>query len=318
MNNLLWLALLKDHSASKDDEQHNIFWATHDYETLGDGYGYFCEISPELIGSDNSRMVLPRVMKQRDMQTARSKEMAEVFTPSWLCNAQNNLIDNEWFGREGAFNTEHDDHTWTASPSPVEFPEGKQWTDYVRENRMEITCGEAPYLASRYDATTGEPIPTAQRIGLLDRKLRVVSENCDDVASWTRAAKVALMSCYGYEWQGDSLMLARENLLITLADYYEAKFGRAPTQSLLESAAYIISWNLFQMDGLKGVVPDSCERRTTTDLFGNPQPCPACKRGSMFGHVGIPCLLREWKKDFSRPGKGKVIKFTDLLNPKNK
>ena len=43
------------------------------------------------------------------------------------------------------------------------------------DNRMEITCGEAPYLVSRYDTTTGEPIPIGRRIGLLDRKLCVIN-----------------------------------------------------------------------------------------------------------------------------------------------
>ena len=32
--------------------------------------------------------------------------MAEVFTPSWICNAQNNLIDNAWFERKDVFNKE--------------------------------------------------------------------------------------------------------------------------------------------------------------------------------------------------------------------
>ena len=45
--------------------------------------------------------------------------------------------------------------------------------------RLEISCGEAPYLVSRYDTVTGETIPISQRIGLLDRKLRVISENTD-------------------------------------------------------------------------------------------------------------------------------------------
>ena len=43
--------------------------------------------------------------------------------------------------------------------------------------RLEITCGEAPFLASRYDTTTGEVIPIPERIGILDRKLRIVTEN---------------------------------------------------------------------------------------------------------------------------------------------
>lgn len=30
--------ILKDHSTSNADEQHNIFWATADYQHLGEGY----------------------------------------------------------------------------------------------------------------------------------------------------------------------------------------------------------------------------------------------------------------------------------------
>ena len=45
---------------------------------------------------------------------------------------------------------------------------------------MEITCGEAPYLVSRYDVVKGEIIPVEDRIGILDRKLRVINENIDD------------------------------------------------------------------------------------------------------------------------------------------
>ena len=46
--------------------------------------------------------------------------------------------------------------------------------------RLEITCGEAPYIASRYDTVSGEPIEIKRRIGILDRKLRVVTENAED------------------------------------------------------------------------------------------------------------------------------------------
>ena len=49
--------------------------------------------------------------------------MAEVFTPSWLCNAQINLIDDEWFGRKGTFNTETADsygiRTWKTSRDKI-------------------------------------------------------------------------------------------------------------------------------------------------------------------------------------------------------
>lgn len=50
--------------------------------------------------------------------TSDYRDKAEVFTPSWVCNAQNNLVDNQWFGKKmyliqsktssvGGFVTEH-------------------------------------------------------------------------------------------------------------------------------------------------------------------------------------------------------------------
>lgn len=55
--------------------------------------------------------------------------------------------------------------------------EGKTWKDYVKSKRLEVACGEAPYLVSRYDATTACPIPISHRVGILDRKFRVIDEN---------------------------------------------------------------------------------------------------------------------------------------------
>ena len=172
--------LLRDHTTGK-----NIFWATHDYEALGKMYDYHSEILPELITGEHGMVIRPRVLKSKENQTDRSKDMAEVFTPSWVCNAQNNLVDEAWFGRKDVFNIEDSEHhNWKATADKITFPKDKDWKDYVRATRMEMTCGEAPYLASRYDTTTGEPIPLHQRIGLLDRKLRVISENTESSGDW--------------------------------------------------------------------------------------------------------------------------------------
>lgn len=306
-------ALLKDHTMSKDRCQRNIFWATSDYESLGKGYEYSSQIQPELITGSNGHVIMPRVLKARDTQRDRSRGMAEVFTPSWICNAQNNLIDNAWFGREDIFNQEHDDHTWTSNPDNIVFPNDKTWRDYVRDTRLEITCGEAPYLASRYDTTTGNPIPLESRIGLLDRKLRVVSENTCTSGEWLKWAQIAFQSTYGYEWQGDNLLIARENLLITFIDYYRAKFGNEPMLKSLQYIAYIISWNLWQMDGLKGVVPGTCGIKPSTQLsiFDEleMQPCEGCKSGDIRQHNGTYCIIRDWgaKKPKDR------IRFIDLM-----
>ena len=42
----------------------------------------------------------------------------------------------------------------------------------------------SPYLVSRYDTTTGESIPIYKRIGLLDRKLRIINENTTTFNEW--------------------------------------------------------------------------------------------------------------------------------------
>lgn len=310
--------LLKDHTLSSDTEQVNIFWATDNYADRGKGYQYCDQIKIEAITGSNGNIIVPRAVKSREQQQQRSREMAEVFTPSWICNKQNNLVDNAWFGREGVFNTEVDNpdgfHSWIVNAEPVVFPEGKTWRDYLNENRLEITCGEAPYLVSRYDTVTGEPIPVERRIGLLDRKLRVVSENTSTTGEWLKAAQAAYMSIYGFEWQGDNLVLAREALLYTFLDYFRAKFGKEPQLKSLQYIAYIISWNIWQMDGLKGVIPNSCgDRRTVVvDLFGETEtitPCQGCKNGDIRAHNGTYALIKDW----SAPKSKQKIRFIDLI-----
>ena len=236
-----------------------------------------------------------------------------------MCNAQNNLVDEAWFGRKDVFNIEDTEtHTWKTNPEKITFPEGKTWRDYVRATRMEMTCGEAPYLASRYDTTTGDAIPLQERIGLLDRKLRVVSENVDESGEWLEWAQKAFMNIYAFEWQGDNLLLAREALLYTFIEYYQQKFGKDPLLKSIKYIAYIISWNLWQMDGLKGVVPDSCHpEMEMMDLFsseGKEKPCQGCVDGGYYHHNGIYCLLRDWGVKDSLTGENnKKIRFIDLI-----
>ena len=127
---------------------------------------------------------------------------------------------------------------------------------YVSARRLEITCGEAPYLVSRYDTVSGEPIKDVRhRIGLLDRKLIVVSQHTEVSLDWIMWAKIALRATYGFEWQGDNLLLAREAIFVSFMEHYFAKFGKVPTKRELKGVAYIISWNVWQMDGLKYGLP---------------------------------------------------------------
>ncbi|MCF0183884.1 MAG: restriction endonuclease subunit M [Bacteroidaceae bacterium] len=269
--------LLKDHTT-----QQNIYWATDSYAGMGEGYQFRDPITKERITGDNGLVIRPRAVKSRDEQTRRSKDMAEVFTPSWICNAQNNLVDNAWFGRNGVFNTELPDHTWKATPERIEFTDGRSWKDYVRDTRMEITCGEAPYLVSRYDTVSGQPIALAERIGLLDRKLRVISENTATTGDFLDWSQEAFKNTYGFEWQGDNLLLAREALLFTFIDYYRAKFDEEPMLKSIQYIAYIVSWNIWQMDGLKFCPPGE-------------EPCD----GDLFSPSNL-CMVRDWRKPRDR------------------
>lgn len=248
---------------------NHIVWGTDNYQKK---YNYYAtrQIKVTDIVGKRGRVLRPRALKGKAEQLLRTKQKAEVFTPSWVCNAQNNLVDEAWFGYPNAFNTMNEDHTWIPS-AHVKFPEDKRWQDYVTENRLEITCGEAPYLVSRYDTTTGECIPVDQRIGLLDRKFRVIKENLvpspsapttENLRAWREWAYKAIKSTYGFEWQGDSLLIARENILVSFIEYYYdyCNFYHLNAElntTSIAKAAFYISWNLWQMDGMKYIIPYS-------------------------------------------------------------
>lgn len=191
------------------------------------------------------------------------------------------------------------------------FQKGKTWQDYVRDTRLEISCGEAPYLVSRYDTTTGEFIKIEDRIGILDRKLRVVNENLDSINEWLNAVETAFKNTFGFEWQGDSLLLAREALLITFIENFTHKFETEPPLDYIQNIAKIISWNIWQMDGLKGVIPNSCKDETIEipDFFETRteiKKCKGCETQNIKSHNGIYCQIMDW--DIEKP-----IKFISLL-----
>ena len=298
--------LLKDKNTNK-----NIIFATDNY--IKRGYKETSEIRIEFLKNKKRALIRARIDKSKEEQRIRSKDKAEVFTPSWVCNKQNNLVDNAWFGREDVFNFE-EEKGWKANAHKIEFSD-KTWQDYVKDIRLEITCGEAPYLTSRYDTVTGEFIPLIERIGLLDRKLRVISENCEAKEEWIEWAMNAYKAIYGYEFQGDNLLIARENLLFTFIDCYKDKFNEEPSNELLKEIAEIITWNIFQMDGLKYVVPFSCKnvkstRYVMTNIFGElgepEKKCPGCVKNNIYEHNGKYCYIMDWEKN-------KKVRFISLL-----
>ena len=343
--NLVLDILLRDRTTG-----NNIIWATDNYEK---DYGHKPTdiIKKEDITGDYEGLIKPRLLKSKTEQQRRTKEKAEVFTPSWVCCIQNNYFDEQRFGKDVFAKVDYKNKTWKTIDKTIPFPtkEKETWEDYIKSNVIEACCGEAPYLVSPFDVVSGEIIPLENRIGLLDRKFRVIKENYmtkvissdyhpNKKEQWKGWAKEALKHTYGYEWSGDNLLLARENVYFTVIDYYREQFNEDPDNDFLKEIAEIISWNLWQMDGLKFVVPLSCKDiekpkpfkklfATTLDNIEK-LPCPGCEepnfikgitkttddkrnnRKDIQGHSGIYCKVKNWDLE----PEGHVIYFGQCLN----
>jgi hypothetical protein len=90
-----------------------------------------------------------------------------------------------------------------------------------------------------------------------------------------------------------------------------------PFKALQKEVAEIIAWNIFQMDGLKYVIPMSCKMETITiqgeeTLFGKEddqiieRECEGCKNDIVQKHNGIYAKTMDWIK-------GEVIRFVDIV-----
>jgi len=316
---LLQILLIDRTKENNKIKEKNIIWATDNYKKYGSSYAFEKQIKIELITAFNKNIIKPRIEKSKEEQQKRSREKAEVFTPSWIVNNQNNLIDEAWFERKNVFNIE-ENNSWKTNLERIQFENDKKtWKDYVSLTRLEVSCGEAPYLTSRYDATTGEFIEVKKRVGLLDRKLRIVNENTENKEDWIKWATVSVQNVYGFDWQGDNVFIARENVLFTIIEHYFDKFNEKIDDENLVNFAKIISWNIWQMDGIKFVVPNSCVATKKTDEqfnlfdFGFEEDenieCEGCKKNNHLKHTGIYCKIKDW-------GKNKIIRFVDVVYKK--
>jgi len=282
--------LLQDKTTGK-----NILWATDSYEVKGKKFAPLAPITSDLVTGKNGRLIQPRAVKSKEEQLFRTRNKAEVFTPLSIVKQMNEACDTKRINK-------------------------KNWQEYVSLLKLEITCGEAPFIVSRYDPVSDkqELLRLNKRVGFLDKKLSIVSKYCDTQEDWLKWAKRAFQSSYGYEWQGDNLLIARENLLYTFIDYYEDKFKETPCVELQKEIAEIIVWNIFQMDGLKYVIPMSCKTEQVTikgaqTLFGNvddrieEKPCKGCENKTAKNHTGTYAKTMDWKED-------KIIRFVDIVS----
>jgi hypothetical protein len=308
--------LLHDHSTNK-----NIIWGTDNYQ----GKKAASQITVQAITGKNGEVIMPRTQKDKALQKERTKTHAEVFTPAWVVEKQNSLADNGEFNKlkkklSGSSVTPCSSSS-VIPCSDTESQKSQALKAFLKRSWLEITCGEAPYITSRYDATTGEPIEPKQRVGFLDRKLQIINlfisqQTESSEQKWLDYVKTALKSCYGFDFQGDNVLLARENMLYTVCDFYKVQFKKELNAlAILHELADIISWNVFQMDGLKFVTPLSCKELEVEvdvnnysgggfDMFDcdvkkekRTVPCPGCAKNDNSKHNGTYALLKDWKND---------------------
>ena len=165
--------LLLDRTRTTKRKSHNILWATDSYV----GHNPKQEISILDITGSNTYLIQPRIAKSKEEQKSRTKDKAEVFTPKNIVSQMNRQID------------------WSSGNWPADE---SNWKDYVKEFRLEITCGEAPFIVGRYNAASGKKVlKLSDRVGFLDRKLQVVGSYCNDKKEWLKWAVVAFQCSYG-------------------------------------------------------------------------------------------------------------------------
>lgn len=227
--------LLKDRTTKR-----NIVWASPSYEGLGKPFCADQPIKMNLIVGPYDSIIQPRVEKDKRNQEIRTRKRAEVFTPPWLVDKQVKIVESEIGNLD--------------------------FESYIRLRWLELACGEAPYMVTRYDSISGTVIPIPERVGFVDRKLQCICESTDSEKNFIKWAKKAYQSSYGYELQGDSLLLARENLLLSFYEYYQYKFDKEPELKVAKDIAKIISYNVVQMNGITKRTPYSAKTEEGVQL----------------------------------------------------
>ena len=252
--------LLKDRTTNK-----NIVWASPSYEGMGKPFCADQPIKKNLIIGPYDSIIQPRVEKNKRNQELRTRKRGEVFTPPWLVDKQVSIVMNEV--RDNSFES------------------------FIALRWLELACGEGPYIVTRYDSITGDIIPVNKRVGFLDRKLQRIAEQSTTEKEFIKWSKIAYESSYGYELQGDSLLLARENLLLSFCEHYNHKFNKLPTMKVIKQIATIVSYNIFQMNGLTMQTPYSDKTKKSIQL-------------NLFDEVnaheiqgGIFTLIKDWENN---------------------
>jgi len=106
---------------------NTILWATDSYEQKeGKKYAPLAPITSDLVTGKNGSLIQPRASKSKEEQLLRTRDKAEVFTPLSIVKQMNEACDTKRVTKNN-------------------------WQEYVSLLKLEITCGEAPFIVSRYD-----------------------------------------------------------------------------------------------------------------------------------------------------------------------
>lgn len=254
------LGLLDTLLVDKTTRRH-ILWGTDAYREYGERYAKYGEIFVTLVLFNNLGVIKTRARRNFEQQVGRTKMHGEVSTPLWVCNKMIDAIDCDWFGMEKL-----PMDAWQQIDTLFQQTK-KSWKKYVDNKRLEITCGEAPYLVQRYDGTNGNMIPVEERMGILDRKLHVVSTYATTQDTWIHWAIRALEATFGYEYQGDNLLIARVNVIKTFIEFYTHRWNEIVDVKNLKQLANKVTWNLWQMDGLTDTIPCPMDSIEELPLF---------------------------------------------------
>lgn len=254
------LGLLDTLLVDKTTRRH-ILWGTDAYREYGERYAKYGEIFVTLVLFNNLGVIKTRARRNFEQQVGRTKMHGEVSTPLWVCNKMIDAIDCDWFGMEKL-----PMDAWQQIDTLFQQTK-KSWKKYVDNKRLEITCGEAPYLVQRYDGTNGNMIPVEERMGILDRKLHVVSTYATTQDTWIHWAIRALEATFGYEYQGDNLLIARVNVIKTFIEFYTHRWNEIVDVKNLKQLVNKVTWNLWQMDGLTDTIPCHMDSIEELSLF---------------------------------------------------
>lgn len=237
----------------------------------------------EVIRKGDVKRIRPRWLKDEEARKQRTRANAEVFTPSGICKEMVEALGEAGFDSE------------------------KECS--LTSTCLEITCGEAPFIASRYDMETGETIDIDDRFGLLDRKLECAKREARTLEGYRGLALEALKSVYGYEFQGDSLFMARVNVLMDFTEHWRGKWKAGPDSRILQAAAEAISWNFWQMDGLSNDCLPPLKKLKEKKPVARSMFAEAEEQGGKPEDLSSPCVIKLWNEG----SKGRKVEFRELF-----